>query len=83
MPGPVASPYLSPDEGIAGKMPARVARASSPCDAENTGKMPVPRTTRDKCGLERIDNVDRPRGSCRGTLSGQNFFNSRGTAEQP
>jgi hypothetical protein len=30
---------------------ADVARASCPCDGENTGKMPVPRTTRAKCGL--------------------------------
>jgi cobalt-precorrin-5B (C1)-methyltransferase len=28
-----------------------VARASCPCDAENTGKMPVLQTTREKCGL--------------------------------
>jgi hypothetical protein len=38
---------------IADRMPANVARASCPCDAENTGKMPVPPITREKYGLVR------------------------------
>ena len=46
---------------IADSLPANVARASCPCGAEDTGRMPVPRTTREKCGLnaEKVPDVEK------------------------
>jgi outer membrane protein assembly factor BamB len=43
-----------------------VARASCPCDAENTGKMPVLRTTREKFGLGTIQAMLQAAGNSDG-----------------